>query len=122
LIYFFRSEILKIKRTKTKHEFNIRSYFALFYRVRWNPYKHIQISEISVLPDLPNTGLSKMSGTRDSSYYRPKWIEIDQNSKKNFERDITISTNQNSAHYSYKYGGYISNIYKQKYLKYKKNI
>jgi hypothetical protein len=63
-----------------------------------------------------------MSGTRDSSYYRPKRIEIDQNSKKNFERDITISTNQNSAHYSYKYGGYISNIYKQKYLKYKKNI
>jgi hypothetical protein len=67
----------KIKRTKTKHEFNIQPYFGLFYRVRWNPYKHIQISEISVLPDLPNTGLSKLSGT------------------------------QNSTENSYKYGGYI---------------
>jgi hypothetical protein len=108
------SEILKIKRTKTR-----LPYFGLFYRVRWNPYKHIEISDLSVLPNVSTPIHEKTSGKVDDFHRRSKWIEIDQDSEKNPERITSENIRQNMLPNAYSYGGYKSNMYKQKYLKYK---
>jgi hypothetical protein len=114
------TEILKIKRTRTKFDYNIKlPYFGLFYRVRWNPYKHIQISDISVLPDVSNAAFPKTSGIADDQHRRSEWVNINEDSEKKSQRDINEYVNPNSALNSSRYGGYTSSMYKQKYLKYK---
>ena len=117
------SEILKIKRGgKSKYDFGTQlSPFELYYKVRWNPYRHIQISEISVLADVSTTTNPRTSGIADYYHRRPQWIEINQDSEKNPEIRDKFNKNPNSSVNANIYGGGISsNMYKEKYLKYKK--